>query len=64
MRAACCRMVAEFCIWRFILGIGIGGDYPLSATIASEYSSSKWRGAFVASVFAMQVVCPLLNGQL
>ncbi|EIE20161.1 MFS general substrate transporter [Coccomyxa subellipsoidea C-169] len=47
-------MVAELCIWRFILGIGIGGDYPLSATIASEYSSSKWRGAFVASVFAMQ----------
>ncbi|CAL8470991.1 g10533 [Coccomyxa elongata] len=47
-------MVAELCIWRFILGIGIGGDYPLSATIASEYASSKWRGAFVASVFAMQ----------
>ena len=35
--------------------ITCAGDYPLSATIASEYSSSKWRGAFVASVFAMQV---------
>ena len=31
------------------------GDYPLSATIATEYSPTKWRGAFVASVFAMQV---------
>ncbi|CAL8470992.1 g10534 [Coccomyxa elongata] len=30
------------------------GRLPLVCQIASEYSSSKWRGAFVASVFAMQ----------
>jgi MFS family permease len=47
-------MITELCLWRFALGFGIGGDYPLSATIASEYSSTKWRGAFVGSVFAMQ----------
>ncbi|KAK9846381.1 hypothetical protein WJX81_002681 [Elliptochloris bilobata] len=47
-------MLTEICIWRFILGFGIGGDYPLSASIASEYASTKWRGAFVGSVFAMQ----------
>ncbi len=41
--------------WRFILGFGIGGDYPLSATITSEYANSRWRGAFIASVFAGQV---------
>jgi PHS family inorganic phosphate transporter-like MFS transporter len=23
--------------WRFFMGIGIGGDYPLSATIVAEY---------------------------
>ncbi len=39
---------------RFWLGVGIGGDYPLSATIMSEYSNKKTRGAFIAAVFAMQ----------
>ena len=41
-------------LWRFILGVGIGGDYPLSATIMSEYSNVRNRGRFVASVFATQ----------
>ncbi|RZC62394.1 hypothetical protein C5167_024169 [Papaver somniferum] len=40
--------------FRFWLGFGIGGDYPLSATIMSEYSNKKTRGAFIAAVFAMQ----------
>ncbi|TXG72355.1 hypothetical protein EZV62_000934 [Acer yangbiense] len=35
-------------------GFGIGGDYPLSATIMSEYANRKTRGAFIAAVFAMQ----------
>lgn len=43
-------------LFRFILGIGIGGDYPLSATVASEFSNTKNRGAVIASVFAMQGV--------
>lgn len=30
--------------WRFIMGIGIGGDYPLSATITSEFAATKIRG--------------------
>ncbi|XP_028791702.1 inorganic phosphate transporter 1-4-like [Neltuma alba] len=42
------------CFFRFWLGFGIGGDYPLSPTIMSEYSSKKTRGAFIAAVFAMQ----------
>lgn len=47
-------MVGTLCFWRFILGVGIGGDYPLSATIMSEYSSTISRGAYIGSVFAMQ----------
>jgi PHS family inorganic phosphate transporter-like MFS transporter len=39
---------------RFILGIGIGGDYPVSATIMSEYSGKRHRGLMVTLVFAMQ----------
>ncbi|KAL0793164.1 hypothetical protein Bca101_064541 [Brassica carinata] len=36
------------------LMVGIGGDYPLSATIMSEYANKKTRGGFIAAVFAMQ----------
>jgi len=41
-------------VWRFILGVGIGGDYPLSATIVAEYANKNDRGKLVASTFAMQ----------
>jgi len=41
-------------LWRFVLGVGVGGDYPLSATIMSEYSNVQSRGRLIASVFAMQ----------
>ena len=50
--------------FRFILGLGIGGDYPVSATIASEFAGTKTRGRMVSTVFSMQgaglIVGPLL----
>ena len=50
--------------FRFILGIGIGGDYPVSATIMSEYAGKAHRGLLVSLVFAMQaaglIIGPLL----
>ena len=49
-------VIGTLCWWRFFLGFGVGGDYPLSATIMSEYSSKLSRGAFVSAVFAMQGV--------
>ncbi len=45
---------SQLILWRFLLGIGIGADYPVSATIMSEFSNRKDRGKLVASVFAMQ----------
>ncbi|CAM6119392.1 unnamed protein product [Calypogeia fissa] len=47
-------VIATLCFFRFWLGFGVGGDYPLSATLMSEYSNTRTRGAFVAAVFAMQ----------
>ncbi|KAK6929787.1 Major facilitator, sugar transporter-like [Dillenia turbinata] len=47
-------IMATLCFFRFWLGFGIGGDYPLSATIMSEYANKRTRGAFIAAVFAMQ----------
>ncbi|GAB4833045.1 Probable inorganic phosphate transporter 1-9 [Ancistrocladus abbreviatus] len=59
--------------FRFLLGIGIGGDYPLSATVMSEFANKRTRGAFIAAVFSMQgfgilassvvtmIVCAIFN---
>ncbi len=46
--------VTVLIIWRFILGIGIGGDYATSSTIMAEYSNTKSRGRFVGSILSMQ----------
>ncbi|KAI8578621.1 hypothetical protein K450DRAFT_245726 [Umbelopsis ramanniana AG] len=40
--------------WRVILGVGIGGDYPLSSVITAEFATTSRRGAMMAAVFAMQ----------
>jgi len=36
------------------MGLGIGGDYPLSAVISSEFASTKIRGRMMTAVFAAQ----------
>jgi PHS family inorganic phosphate transporter-like MFS transporter len=49
---------------RFVLGLGIGGDYPVSAVLMSEYSNRHDRGKLVGLVFSMQalglIVGPLI----
>jgi MFS transporter, PHS family, inorganic phosphate transporter len=40
--------------WRVVLGVGIGGDYPNSSVLVSEFSTIKWRGAMMATMFAAQ----------
>ncbi|MHB1649525.1 MAG: MFS transporter [Thermoplasmataceae archaeon] len=49
--------------WRFLLGIGIGGDYATSSTIMAEYSNTKNRGKLIGMVFSMQSL-GLLAGPL
>lgn len=42
-------------MWRFFLGVGCGGVYPLAATMTSEISSSETvRRKLVALTFSMQ----------
>ncbi|KAK9761963.1 hypothetical protein K7432_012731 [Basidiobolus ranarum] len=50
------NVIAILGFWRFILGIGIGGDYPVSSVITSEFASTNRRGMMIASVFALQGV--------
>lgn len=47
-------LVVMLSISRFVLGLGIGGDYPLAGVITSEFASTSNRGMMIASVFAMQ----------
>jgi len=50
---------------RFVLGLGIGGDYPVSAVLMSEYANRNDRGRLVGLVFSMQalglIVGPLVG---
>ncbi len=50
--------------FRFVLGFGVGGDYPVSAVMVSEYANRKDRGKLVGMVFGAQaaglIVGPLV----
>ncbi|KAF7518890.1 hypothetical protein G7054_g13297 [Neopestalotiopsis clavispora] len=48
--------LALFVWWRFVMGIGIGAEYPLSAVITSEWASTQSRATMLGSVFLMQPV--------
>jgi PHS family inorganic phosphate transporter-like MFS transporter len=48
------HIIGVLVVWRFLMGIGIGGDYPLSAVISSEFASTKIRGRMMTAVFANQ----------
>ncbi|VVT49348.1 uncharacterized protein SAPINGB_P002226 [Magnusiomyces paraingens] len=54
--------VGVLVFWRIVMGIGIGGDYPLSSIITSEFATTKWRGAIMGAVFANQGWGQLIGG--
>ncbi|CCD24837.1 uncharacterized protein NDAI_0E00210 [Naumovozyma dairenensis CBS 421] len=56
------NFVAILTFYRIVMGIGIGGDYPLSSIITSEFSTTKWRGAIMGAVFANQAWGQILGG--
>jgi MFS transporter, PHS family, inorganic phosphate transporter len=51
-------------VFRFVLGVGVGGDYPVSAVLMSEYANRRDRGKLVGMVFSTQalglIVGPLI----
>ncbi|KAK6456880.1 inorganic phosphate transporter [Scheffersomyces xylosifermentans] len=56
------EFVGIFVTLRIVMGIGIGGDYPLSSIISSEFSTTKWRGAIMGAVFSNQGLGQLFAG--
>ena len=47
-------IIGALICWRFFMGVGIGGDYPLSAVISSEFAATRTRGRLMTAVFAFQ----------
>lgn len=41
-------------VWRIILGIGVGGDYPMSASVTSDRANLRKRGTMLSYIFSMQ----------
>ena len=41
-------------IWRIVLGVGVGGDYPMSASVTSDRASIRKRGTMLTYIFANQ----------
>lgn len=48
------NILGAIIVWRFIMGVGIGGDYPLSSVISSEFAATRIRGRMMTAVFANQ----------
>jgi PHS family inorganic phosphate transporter-like MFS transporter len=40
--------------WRIVLGIGVGGDHPMSASVSSDRASIRKCGTMLAYIFANQ----------
>jgi MFS family permease len=45
----------QMMFFRFIMGVGIGGEYPLSSSITSETSDEGHRGRNVSDFQCLQV---------
>ncbi|KAK7676468.1 hypothetical protein QCA50_014513 [Cerrena zonata] len=41
-------------VFRILLGIGVGGDYPMSATISTDRAHVRRRGVLLSYIFANQ----------
>lgn len=41
-------------IFRILLGVGVGGDYPMSASVTSDRSNLRKRGTMLAYIFSNQ----------
>jgi MFS family permease len=56
--------VASLLVFRFILGIGVGADYPISATYVSEFMPARFRGRMLVSAFSFQALGSLAGAAI
>jgi len=48
--------VASLIAFRFLLGVGIGADYPLSSSYVSEFMPARLRGRMMVAGFSFQAL--------
>ncbi len=48
------NIIGVLVVWRFVMGVGVGGDYPLSSVIPAEFASTRIRGRLMIAVGANQ----------
>jgi MFS transporter, PHS family, inorganic phosphate transporter len=57
--AVCSALAPTFwllIVFRFLLGLGVGGNYPISAVLMTEYANRRDRGRLVSLVFSTQAL--------
>eukprot|EP01032_Pedospumella_encystans_P011121 gene11121-12958_t len=54
------NIYSQLTLWRFVLGVGVGGEYPLSAAVTTESSDPGQEIRNLAMVFSMQGLGTLL----
>jgi len=52
---------ASLIFFRFLVGVAIGADYPISVSYIAENLPSRWRGRMVIGAFTFQAVGALLG---
>jgi MFS family permease len=48
--------VTSLIVFRFLLGVGIGADYPIAAAYLAEYMPAEVRGRMLVGAFAFQAL--------
>ncbi len=64
---AVAQNVWQLLLFRFLLGVGIGADYPISSTLVAEFVPAARRGALVAllgTTWFFGAVCAYVAGYL
>lgn len=59
------QSIWQLVLFRFLLGVGIGADYPISATLVAEFSARNKRGrdgTFLAAMWFVGAVAAYLVG--
>lgn len=49
--SALSQNIFELILFRILLGVGIGADYPISSTYVAEFAPAKYRGRLVSLTF-------------
>nr|WP_321352967.1 MFS transporter [uncultured Methanoregula sp.] len=54
--SACAWNLESLILFRFLLGVGIGADYPICASYVSEFMPKRIRGRMLIAAFSFQAV--------